>query len=753
MLESSRIRLMEMARKLHYHITGRLNRFRDNVMRFRFAFGIMLIFFSLGLFGRDFSCRWEPGLVLDYRLRLETRVHFDLDHREKYIETASRYFLRFYVVQNTPRGEALVASVCRLEEAAVAAAGAAAYPREAAELQSRIDSFSRKEDFSFLLLDRRGRILKGRMPWPDSVGYYVPQILEGIAIDNSGSLKGSCLIKGSEFQGMGEHSGRSCRIYSAEEKALDLRLYVDSVEGIPCLLTIHFAHMSHFTIYDEVASLEILQTRRSVSIKDFSSDPLMRAALIQCAVVDEDLSLDPEMIRASLAHENPRVRKTAAGYFAVTGKPADPGLGALIEDADDVVRFNIAKGIHRYRGDSDPLRSFLKSRDPELRVRARNLLETLPRNHRAIHVFDHLLEEYQNSSENSRERDIYRAAVAKLSVPPPVGHFGPKSFTLNGGKPGEKCFHYNVWIPEDYDPRERYPVIIGLSGGNGFSEWYFRETVKRLPDHYILVSPDAGNAPWWEPEKCRMIGVLIQSLGKSFSVDWDRIYLQGFSNGGIATYLYSYLYPDRFAAAACMMGFAPRSDDRTRVETEMFRNLRNLPLLIIHGARDRTISVTLDRILAAYLKKNDLPHRYIELENKGHEITLLTNCRDILGFFRKIRRNPAPRQIELIVDDPRFNRSFWVRVDEKSNPARRARVNARITGKRIIVNTRNVKSLSLLLNDRHYEEGTVTEVVINGKRAYRERLRLDRRTLVNSMLDENDGALIYGVRLVFDVER
>jgi hypothetical protein len=256
---------------------------------------------------------------------------------------------------------------------------------------------------------------------------------------------------------------------------------------------------------------------------------------------------------------------------------------------------------------------------------------------------------------------------------------------------------------------------------------------------------------WWEPDQFLMFDDLLKRVIQDYSVDQDRVYLQGFSNGGIATYLFGYSHPDRFAAVASLMGYSMFPREEKEVETEMSLNMLNTPLLIIHGDRDRVISIEPDRMLVGFLRANDIPHRFIEVSGGVHNISFENFHKDIMNFFRKNKRNPAPSKINLIVDNPKYNRNFWISVDAKLDPQKRARLKAQRKGNILVLETKNVKTLSLLLNDWLYKEGNEYEVIVNDKSVFRGKLQADVHALKESLENELDPARLYGIKLTFDV--
>jgi len=356
------------------------------------------------------------------------------------------------------------------------------------------------------------------------------------------------------------------------------------------------------------------------------------------------------------------------------------------------------------------------------------------------------------SSAQSAKEAYQKARHNQLARNREILHLGPRSFSLQSGSDGKRIFHYSVNVPEDYDPAEIYPCLIELTGGNGFSESMFLRSNKIVKYNYILVSPDADYGMWWEQDQILMFEDLLKRIFRDYSVDPDRIYLQGFSNGGIGVYIYGFRHSDCLAAVASLEGYSKILDGRRGIETEMSLNMRNTPLLIMHGEWDDVISIEPNRFLVEFLKRNSIPHKFIPIHNEGHNITFAKYHTKIMDFFQSYQRNPAPEKICLIVDDIRYNRNLWIRVDEKMDTKERARVEAERKKEKFVLKTKNVKKVSLLLNDWHYEEGKLYEVLINKKLVFRGALNFDPDVLLDSLENENDYARLYGVHLAFDIE-
>lgn len=126
--------------------------------------------------------------------------------------------------------------------------------------------------------------------------------------------------------------------------------------------------------------------------------------------------------------------------------------------------------------------------------------------------------------------------------------------------------------------------------------------------------------------------------------DPDRICIAGGSYGGCAALVASYEAPDRFRCAVSFAGVSDLNDLAIRLwnlhlgELALARipdgqdrgdhsplqhvNEIGIPLLIVHGDKDRSVMIEQSRMLVEALEKAGKPHRYIELRNGDHHLSL-----------------------------------------------------------------------------------------------------------------------------------
>jgi len=697
---------------------------------------------------------FAPGTFLTYSIDLRTEARDDPARLDLVTPLTSRLTLRLYVIGHTPEGASILAATTRLEKAEVAGELDQAADREAWTSFKKWTETMARDEVASLILDRWGNLIAGRWPWPEATCYNIPRLLADLSTRpdlGPGHPAGRFRASPSPA-GRAPFAGRECLVFRSSGPTLKLNLYLDAASFLPAGLEAEYGYQTFRTILLNKLRLTLQDVRADVPADAFLDDPMMAAGVIQARILGGQELPGPDLINTCLTAGQARLRKIAAAALARAGLPAGVDLARARRDPEEIVRFNIAKAEFLHLGERRGLEAFREDGSPELRERAAALLSGGGRLSDDERRLVDGLSTGAVPPEGRSESATYALARKALAGRKASYIFaGPRPFAFVSGLEAQRLFHCNVHLPEDFDPAESWPVIIQLSGGNGYSESAFLRARTLVPDHYILVEPDADYGLWWEADQIRMFDDLLRFIGTGFPVDPDRIYLQGFSNGGVAAFLYGARHADRFAAVAALEGYFMSAADPRRLETELALNFRTTPLLIMHGERDMTISPALDRQLAEFLRQNGIRHRYLELPGVGHQVSFLTVPEDVLRFFRKEKREPAPADVTLIAAEMRYNRHSWVRVDEKVRTGERAKVTAALKKGRIIVKTENVGVLSLLLSDGQYAPGRPLDIVVNGRVVHSGPLTLDPAVLAEALRTEIDPARVYGVKLTFSL--
>lgn len=180
------------------------------------------------------------------------------------------------------------------------------------------------------------------------------------------------------------------------------------------------------------------------------------------------------------------------------------------------------------------------------------------------------------------------------------------SYTINNG--GE--MDYYVYYPDDFDanPEDR-PILISIHGAAeragdpskvlseqyaAGSPAYLLDKGKKLP--MMVFSPHQQsfiggvyNQTW----NIELLKEFVEHIKNSYSIDENRIYMTGFSNGAQAAWQYAVDYPNDIAALVPVSGRTDLSNQTFNVnlqESTYACKLKNMPIHVWHGNNDKIIN-------------------------------------------------------------------------------------------------------------------------------------------------------------------
>ena len=125
---------------------------------------------------------------------------------------------------------------------------------------------------------------------------------------------------------------------------------------------------------------------------------------------------------------------------------------------------------------------------------------------------------------------------------------------------------------------------------------------------YVTRRAGDGNASW-TPQYLDQVAALVDELTTAFSVDTDRIYLLGSSEGAHAAWDLLRLRPGLFAAAALPAGWRGTAPPAS---------IKDVPMRVWHAADDPLVSVSNSRDLVQALRQAGGHPIYTEFQTGGH---------------------------------------------------------------------------------------------------------------------------------------
>ncbi len=200
-------------------------------------------------------------------------------------------------------------------------------------------------------------------------------------------------------------------------------------------------------------------------------------------------------------------------------------------------------------------------------------------------------------------------------------------------------YRYQVFIPAQWTPDEKWPVIFFLHGGGERGDDGVRQLDKGLPEILrekpdfpaVVVMPQCQRRTWWgDPAMEAQAFATLEATIEEFNGDRSRLYLTGLSLGGYGTWAFGYKYPKKFAALVPVCGgvtsrrrfpvpdWHPAERAPADPYAETARGIGNVPVWAFHGDQDRRVPVEESRKLTEALERAGGNVRYTEYPGVPH---------------------------------------------------------------------------------------------------------------------------------------
>ena len=111
-----------------------------------------------------------------------------------------------------------------------------------------------------------------------------------------------------------------------------------------------------------------------------------------------------------------------------------------------------------------------------------------------------------------------------------------------------------AYVPENYDPRVGYGVVVWLHPPGGFKQDELVARWKPLCERHdlILLAPKSADATKWLPTEIPFIRKTIDDLASRYQIDRTRIVTHGFQAGGALAYLVAFGHRDLIRGVAAV---------------------------------------------------------------------------------------------------------------------------------------------------------------------------------------------------------
>lgn len=180
---------------------------------------------------------------------------------------------------------------------------------------------------------------------------------------------------------------------------------------------------------------------------------------------------------------------------------------------------------------------------------------------------------------------------------------------------------YIVYVPESYQPETPSPLLFVYHGFGGNNESLMNYTgFNEIADqeNFIVVYPQGSNflgTPHWNvggwtvgstADDVAFTSFLINIVTENYTINSDRIYATGMSNGGFMSFLLACQMSTQFAAVASVTG------SMTPETLNECSPTRAVPVLQIHGTNDVVVpyngiqpwNTPIDDVLGYWVENN-----------------------------------------------------------------------------------------------------------------------------------------------------
>jgi poly(3-hydroxybutyrate) depolymerase len=199
---------------------------------------------------------------------------------------------------------------------------------------------------------------------------------------------------------------------------------------------------------------------------------------------------------------------------------------------------------------------------------------------------------------------------------------------------------YRIFIPEQYDGRTPFPLVVALHGMGGDENSIFdnygtglfqREAARK---GFLMVCPKGrDSASMYRGAAERDVLDVIAEVRRDYRIDAARIYLMGHSMGAYGTWSIAMAHPNLFAALGPIAGGGSPAN---------MAKIAHIPQYVVHGDADKTVNVSQSRAMVEAGKKAGARIVYVEVSGGGHTDVVVPSIPAMFDFFagQKASREP-----------------------------------------------------------------------------------------------------------------
>jgi len=203
--------------------------------------------------------------------------------------------------------------------------------------------------------------------------------------------------------------------------------------------------------------------------------------------------------------------------------------------------------------------------------------------------------------------------VGLMSLTPGWGEEAKKDENLNR-LPSDNQATYYLLLPPGYKSATTYPLIVSLHGAGEKGDRmvrYWKEAAAQRG--FFLCCPNSEGFTWSTKDLMRIIKIM-EYVEHFYSIDSQRVLLNGVSAGGAVTYYLGLAMPNQFHY------LNPMSAGFSDAFLPLLKKAKPAAAYITHGLKDNVIPPSAGSDAAKLLQLNGFDVTYVERPNDGHQV-------------------------------------------------------------------------------------------------------------------------------------
>ena len=355
--------------------------------------------------------------------------------------------------------------------------------------------------------------------------------------------------------------------------------------------------------------------------------------------------------------------------------------------------------------------------------------------------------------------------------------------------------NFAVTVPANYDPSRRYQIRFQLHGGVGARNDNKPRNNGEIgalagAEQFYVLPYSWDKAPWWGEDQILNLNAIVDALKRTYNIDENRVLVAGVSDGATGAYYIAMRETTPFASFLPLNGFLMVLGSHDIDDGRIFpNNLRNKPLFVVNGGRDRLYPIRSVEPYTRHLMAKGVTIDYHPQPEGEHNTRWWPEIKDPFEKFAADHpRDPHPAMLTWETADASshhlsHNRAHWLIIDELGavpgeakdlpevnevaresgneqyrtllfgNPKTSGRVDLVRESNEIRATTKGVKTFTLLISPDRFNLTKAIRVVVNGKEVFNGLVKPDLRTLLKWAARDNDRTMLYAAELKIKLTR